>query len=131
MSRFRVIIEYLQDKPMAQAVWEELAPRAEASFFTSWTWIGTWLSATAIEPVMVTLFDDARLVAAGLFAIDRRGRLFLHETGMPEWDRLTIEYNDLLVARGLSHDPRPDCLAALAARPDVREIHLGGVDARW
>ena len=131
MSRFRVSVEPLHDPSAAEAVWRALEPRADGSFFTSWTWIGSWLAATAVTARMLTVHDGATLVAAGLFGCAGRGRLLLHETGNPAWDRLTIEYNDLLVARDAAADPRPDCLTALAAQPDARAIELGGVDARW
>jgi CelD/BcsL family acetyltransferase involved in cellulose biosynthesis len=131
MSRFRVSVEPLRDLPAAEAVWRALEPRADGSFFTSWTWVGSWLAATAVAARMLTAHEGGRVVAAGVFGSVPRGRLLLHETGNAAWDRLTVEYNDLLVARDAAEDPRPSCLAALAAQPDVRAIDLSGVDARW
>jgi CelD/BcsL family acetyltransferase involved in cellulose biosynthesis len=131
MSPIEVNVERLRDQSAAATIWRDLEPRADGSFFTSWTWIGTWLAATALEPVMVTAYAGTTVVAAGLFGASPGGRLLLHETGDPAWDRLTIEYNDLLVARDVAGDPRSACLAALAARAGTREIALSGVDAQW
>ena len=130
MDGLRITVEPLADIAAAAALWRELEPRADGSFFTSWLWVGTWLDATAIEPLLVTAHDGARPIAAGLFAGAARGRRLLHETGSAAWDRLTIEYNDLLVAHDAARDPRPDCLAALVGQA-TREIGLGGVDRRW
>jgi CelD/BcsL family acetyltransferase involved in cellulose biosynthesis len=131
VDRFRVVVEPLGAVEAAEAVWRTLAPRADAGFFTAWDWLGTWLTATAVEVLLATVHDGARLVAAGLFGVAPDGRLLLHETGDPAWDRLTIEYNDLLVARDAPGDPRPSVLAALCAQAGRRGITLNGVDARW
>jgi len=87
--------------------WRALESRATASFFQSWGWIGCWLRVLPAEalPRLLEVRAGARVVGLGALGLGEGRRhgvvrtrgLFLNETGDPAYDRLTIEYNGLLV----------------------------------
>lgn len=100
----------VQEAPAAHALeteWRALLPRSDASFFLSWPWIGTWLRRVR-EPVrLIRIGHQGETVALALLGERRYGigplgvRTFhLHSTGDPQADRIAIEYNDVLAARG-------------------------------
>ena len=41
--------------------WQVLEARAEGAFFTTWTWIGSWLRATGARPDLVGQGADGQL----------------------------------------------------------------------
>lgn len=117
------------------AEWMELERRAEGNFFLSWRWIGTWLRATGARPLLVRASENGAILALGLINPCRRKRhflsvdqLYLHETGAPEFDGLTIEYNGFLIARSAPAQTLIDILRALQDRPGWDEIVLSGVE---
>lgn len=89
--------------------WRALEARAEGSFFTRWAWIGTWLALLpdAVRPRLLQARRGERDVGLAL-VVDGPGRqrfglpfcrtAWLHATGRPELDILTIEHNDVLIA---------------------------------
>ena len=89
--------------------WRALEARAEGSFFTRWAWIGTWLALLpdAVRPRLLQARRGERDVGLAL-VVDGPGRqrfglpfcrtAWLHATGRPEFDILTIEHNDFLIA---------------------------------
>jgi CelD/BcsL family acetyltransferase involved in cellulose biosynthesis len=123
--------------PDLAASWMELERRADAGFFLSWRWIGSWLGATAAKPRLVQASEGGRVVALGLLTPSRRKRfslsvnqLRLHETGLAEQDAVMIEHNNFLVARSAPAGLVIDLLKALqTADPSWDEIVLGGVSA--
>jgi CelD/BcsL family acetyltransferase involved in cellulose biosynthesis len=123
------------DLAQLAADWTELEPRAEGNFFLSWRWIGSWLRTTGAHPLLVRATENSELIALGLLTPCRRkrhflsvGQLCLHETGMAEFDALTIEYNDFLIARAARADIRGEILRALqSSGPDWDELVLSGV----
>jgi CelD/BcsL family acetyltransferase involved in cellulose biosynthesis len=118
------------------ATWSELEQRADGNFFLSWRWIGSWLRVTGVRPLLVTATQDGGIVALGLIAPCRRKRhllsvnqLCLHETGVAEFDALTIEYNNFLIARAAPADTLIQILRTLqSSEPGWDEIVLGGVE---
>src|SRR4051812_12609222 len=88
------------------AGWTDLESRADGNFFLSWRWIGTWLNTTGVRPLLVKVTESGTTIALGLLTPCRRKRHFLsinqlclHETGVAEFDALTMEYNGFLMAR--------------------------------
>ncbi|WP_119680730.1 GNAT family N-acetyltransferase [Indioceanicola profundi] len=87
--------------------WRDLEERADGHFFLSWLWIGTWLECLPgqARPRLLRASAQGRTVALAVVVptLRRRwafpGRVWLHETGDPDYDRLTIEYNGLLLDR--------------------------------
>ena len=120
------------------AEWRELEQRAAGNFFLSWRWIGSWLRATGVRPLLVKATEKDRLLALGLVTPCRRKRHFLsinqlclHETGTAEFDALTIEYNNFLIAGAAPADTLIEILRTLkSSQPDWDEIVLSGVEPR-
>ena len=118
-----------------ERLWRELEPRANPSFFLSWTWIGTWLETSAVAPEVVTARSNGRLIGIGLVNAARRHRigmtwptLSLNESGHHRHDCIMIEDNGFLAERGLEHEVTKACLLHIVdAMPDWRELRLGGV----
>jgi CelD/BcsL family acetyltransferase involved in cellulose biosynthesis len=131
----KIEISSSYDLVQLAADWMELEPRADGNFFLSWRWIGTWLRTTGARPLLVRATENSGLVALGLLTPCRRKRHFLsvnqlclHETGVAEFDALTIEYNDFLIARSAPADTRGEILRALqSSGPDWDELVLSGV----
>ncbi len=94
--------------PMALApLWRDLEARADATFFLSWGWIGTWLAELGAPPpvlvgtigatiVLLAVAVPHHRVEAGLIRV-RGARL--HTTGVRGEDVIAIEYNGFLVDR--------------------------------
>jgi len=118
------------------AEWIELEQRADGNFFLSWRWIGSWLRATGARPLLVKAADNGTILALGLITPCHRKRHFLsvnqlclHETGVAEFDALTIEYNNFLIARAAPADTLIEILRALQSRePGWDEILLSGIE---
>jgi len=84
--------------------WRDLEERSDPSFFQSWGWLGTWLSLLPADSE--THIFEARLAAQPVclaILVKKRRRFYVAETGNPELDALTIEYNGLLIDRRLVH----------------------------
>jgi hypothetical protein len=86
--------------------WQALEARSDASYFTSWGWVGTWLALLppAVQSRLVRGAAGDETVGLGV-VVERRIRrhgfvasqaLFLHTTGDPALDELTVEYNGFL-----------------------------------
>ena len=118
------------------AQWRELEQCADGNFFLSWRWIGSWLRTTGVQPWLVKASENGKPLALGLVTPCRRKRHFLsinqlclHETGVAEFDALTIEYNNFLLARAAPADTLSEILRALqSSGPGWDEIVLGGVE---
>jgi CelD/BcsL family acetyltransferase involved in cellulose biosynthesis len=120
------------------AAWRDLEQRADCSFFQSWRWIGTWLAELpqAVEPLLLRGRLGKETVALALFTprqARRRGvirsrQLHLNTSGLPEIDRLSIEYNGLLLDRRHAEAAERAVLSYLAERADLwEELVLDGV----
>ena len=131
----KIEISSSYDLSQLAADWIALESNAEGNFFLSWRWIGTWLRATGTRPLLVKATEQDRPLALGLITPCRRKRHFLsvnqiclHETGKEEFDALTIEYNNFLVARAAPADTPVSILRTLQSDgPDWDEIVLGGI----
>jgi CelD/BcsL family acetyltransferase involved in cellulose biosynthesis len=112
--------------------WERLYAHSEARFFLSPAWIENWLACvpSGVEIGCVRVYDDLRGVfALGLvgvaprrsFATPREARL--HETGVESFDKVYLEYNDILVARDAPRGTRETAVAAIVeALPNVDDF---------
>jgi CelD/BcsL family acetyltransferase involved in cellulose biosynthesis len=100
-------IKPLNDRLSLAGPWRDLEMRSDASFFLSWTWIGTWLETCGLQPLLLSASANGRNVALALLVasttrrhmIVRSRQLHLHETGDPAIDRITIEHNGFLIDR--------------------------------
>ncbi len=98
--------------PGLQTLWCELESRADASFFLSWSWIGSWLASlpSRVEVQVIRAEQRGQVVGLALLVVTRLQRLriplgraaHLHCTGDPEYDGLTIEHNGLLLDRAIA-----------------------------
>lgn len=131
----KITVSAVFDLPDLAASWMELEKRADAGFFLSWRWIGSWLRATGANPLLVKAVEGDQIAALALLVPSRRRSLFssarqlcLHETGRPECDAVMIEHNHLLLARQAPQGLVADILRQLqGADPGWDELVLGGV----
>ena len=130
-----VTVEPFPSVPNLAVIWRELESRAAPSFFLSWTWIGTWLEVTQLEPAVVVARSSGRLVGLSLLNETRRGSLglrwqmlSLNEAGRSEQDCIMIEDNGFLAETGMEARVTSSCLGYLvSSMPDWRELRLSGV----
>lgn len=119
--------------------WRDLEGRADGSFFRSWRWIGTWLAELPreVEPLCLRARRGREIVALGLVVphetrrhgVVRSRQLSLNTCGLAEIDRLSIEYNGLLLDRRHAAEATAAVLAYLVGRGDLwDELVLDGVD---
>lgn len=110
--------------------WETLESQGTASFFSSWTWIGTWLRGLDQQrsPQLLRATLGTETVGLALLVPRKTRRLrilpsmglHLNATGDPQADDLCIEHNGLLVRQ----DRHEDISAAMLG-------HLFGSGHRW
>jgi CelD/BcsL family acetyltransferase involved in cellulose biosynthesis len=135
-------LEPLPDRDVLAVRWQALEQSAKPSIFLSWAWIGTLLrtSPTASDgppPELLTVRRNGRDCGLAVLFRSKQWRhgwlgvngLYLHETGVPVHDSLTIEYNGFLAA------PEDQVLVAETAirflADEVTgwdEFHLSGID---
>jgi hypothetical protein len=117
--------------------WQALETRSDASYFTSWGWVGTWLALLppGVQARLVRGVAGGETLGLGV-VVERRIRrhgfvasraLFLHTTGDPALDELTVEYNGFLRDRR-----RPEVATAMTRflvddYPGWDEIYLDGL----
>jgi CelD/BcsL family acetyltransferase involved in cellulose biosynthesis len=138
---FRFSLTPVDDLGGLSAQWRALEARADASFFQSWSWIGTWLASlpAGLAPLLARCDSAGDTVALGIIVSSRARRhllwrprrLCLNETGAVEYDGLFIEYNGFLTDRHADASVADFALRSLAeAAPRADEIALGGIDER-
>lgn len=97
----------------AQTVWSRMEADVAPSFFTSWTWAGSWLEALppSIRPLLLTASLGLRVIGAAFVVARKQHRLvrsvrqlYFNATGSAEVDRITIEHN------GFMAQPETDAL---------------------
>ena len=122
--------------------WRTLEGAGHPSFFTSWHWIGTLLSALppASRPKLLRGTAHGRTVSLALLGASetrrRRGLvrargLYLNETGDPRFDALTIEHNGILAAAEWELVVWDELIGWFAGlRGEADELHLGGSQRR-
>ena len=128
------------DLASLETVWHDLEDRSDCSFFQSWNWVGTWLHVLPAQnrPEILTAVRDGRVV--GLCALARNTMrrhgvltshgLYLTETGDPQFDALTVEYNGILADRAVADDTTQAIVLHLVREmPGWDEFYLSGVPA--
>jgi CelD/BcsL family acetyltransferase involved in cellulose biosynthesis len=118
--------------------WRTLETLARPSFFTSWHWVGTLLTALpgTQMPSLLRGVADGRTVALALLGagVSRRRNglirsrgLYLNETGDAHFDALTIEHNGILAAAGREAAVFDAALGWFAGlREEADELHFSG-----
>src|SRR5258708_27006682 len=102
-EKTRFVLEPITSLASLEAEWRRFDGIADHSFFSTWTWIGTWLRMLPWDFTPQLLTDrlgDETIAAA--FLVPRREKFrisVVHQfhftsTGEPEYDCLTTEPND-------------------------------------
>jgi CelD/BcsL family acetyltransferase involved in cellulose biosynthesis len=134
-----VTMEALPDIARLETIWKELEARATHSFYLSWLWIGTWLRHLpgGAQPHVLVARTSNRIVGLAIicrrkawsFGPHARARWLLNETGDVRFDRLFIEYNNILAERSLADATRVACLETLAHHLRYSDqLVLSGID---
>jgi CelD/BcsL family acetyltransferase involved in cellulose biosynthesis len=135
--------EALPSLPVLEREWRILESVASPSFFTSWQWIGTLVSAIppANRPKLLRGRMNGETIALALLGANQRRRrrglirsrtLYLNETGDARFDSLTIEHNGILMATGWEKaiwDGVVNWFAGICKEAD--ELHLSGSVSRF
>lgn len=110
IADFAVAIERVgaSDLPLIEKHWRALEQDADVTFFTSWRWMGRWLKEIDAAPYVARVRRGGRIVGMAFLCRKRITNrrflpsqvVFLNQTGDPDQDVITIEYNRLLSARG-------------------------------
>ena len=134
----RVSFEDLPDFSHIAKMWLDLERRSSCSFFQSWGWISTWLQQLprGVQPKILVAYDDSIAVGLGVLIAEshlrngftRSNGLYVSETGMPRLDRLTIEYNGILVQREFPDQILRPCIEWLRDNDSTwDELHMSGL----
>ncbi|MGH6755518.1 MAG: hypothetical protein ACREDP_25495, partial [Bradyrhizobium sp.] len=107
-----VRVETLQSIARLEIAWKELEAQATHSFYLSWLWIGTWLRhlPEGAQPHVLVARTPSKIVGLAIicrrsawsFGLHARARWLLNQTGDVRFDRLFIEYNNILAERSLA-----------------------------
>jgi CelD/BcsL family acetyltransferase involved in cellulose biosynthesis len=131
-------LEAVPPLPALEREWRSLEAAANPSFFTSWHWIGTLLTAVprASRPKLLRGSAKGQTAALALLGANetrrRRGLvrsrgLYLNETGDLRFDSLTIEHNGVLAAAAWEPVIWDELMAWFAGLHDeADELHVGG-----
>ena len=138
-TAYALSLQPLPERSRLQADWLALESRAQASFFTSWAWIGVWLDTLppSVQPRLLQARQGEQIVGLAL-VVDGPSRqrfgmhfcrtAFLHATGQPEYDILTVEHNDFLLDKEQADAVRAAMLGHwLAQLRGVTEVTLPGL----
>jgi CelD/BcsL family acetyltransferase involved in cellulose biosynthesis len=139
-----VSLEPLQNIARLETSWKALEARATHSFYLSWLWIGTWLRhlPEGAQPHVlvartVNAASSSKIVGLAIicrrrawsFGPHARARWLLNETGDTRFDRLFIEYNNILAELSLADAVRVVCVDALTHRlRHSDQLVLSGID---
>ena len=139
---FEFGLEALPSLAELEREWRRLETAGNPSFFTSWHWIGTLLSASppASWPKLLRGSANGETVSLALLGANetrrRRGLvrsrgLYLNETGDPHFDSLTIEHNGILAAAEWELGVWDELIGWFAGLCDeADELHVGGSQRR-
>lgn len=129
-----VRIEPLPEPAALEPRWRALEAEAALNFFTSWTWMGSWLRATGARPELVVVEAHGQDVALALIGTAREKRLLgpvptlrLNEAGEARADRAFIEYNAPLARAGQEEAAIRAIGTALGRQRGWRALRLSGV----
>lgn len=138
-QQIRFNLEPVDSLDALQAQWNRFDLIADHSFFSTWTWIGTWLRMLPWDftPQLLTArLGDETIAAAILvprrekFGISVVHQFHFNSTGEPEYDCLTTEHNDFAGTGEGQVELWQAFLAWFAARSRVDELIIPGVEQR-
>lgn len=139
-----VSLQEIQDYQQLAVEWLQLESQADCSVFLSWQWLSIWLSTYKPNVMLMRVLSGDELVGLAILCCRAERRhlfvgsrvLRLHQTGVDIEDQIWIEYNGLLVKRGLSASVEQAVLEFLHNQWTAwDEIVLTGIDMqqalRW
>lgn len=138
-TAYALSLSTLPERARLQAEWLALEARSDTGFFTSWAWIGVWLDTlpAEVQPRLLQCRLGAQTVGLALvvegparqrFGLRFCRTAFLHATGRPELDILTVEHNDFLLDRDQADAARTAMLGHwLEQLRGVTEVTLPGL----
>ena len=135
----QVTLERVSRRSDIEGVWLDLERRSDCSFFQSWGWISCWLNhlPEGLNPWVLIVSTGREVVGLGVLiglqevrhAFVRSNSLYLNETGNPEVDPITLEYNGFLADRRFAGTVVCRILEWLVeSKDDWDELNLGGLD---
>jgi CelD/BcsL family acetyltransferase involved in cellulose biosynthesis len=142
-THYEITLTRLGSGQTLQSKWVALQERVKPSFFLTWHWIGTWLEYTGIRPLVLEARQGDRTVALALLQpSDHRSQgrfpgkcIYLHQTGVKNHDRITIEYNGILADTSAAPDVVDACFEYLIhgkdGVPHWDELYLSGVEPQY
>lgn len=124
MGHIELTVTDIPDLSQLEAQWIQLETVAKPSYFLSWGWVGTWLRwlPDSIDPKLLAVKRNGDTVGLALLVKKRQTRrglvlpsnmIFVNETGDPDYDLLTIEYNGLLLHPLYARESATACLDCL------------------
>ena len=141
MSAIQISREPIDSPGRIEPLWRDLEARADASFFQSWTWIGSWLATTRHRPACELLVarQGGGVIGAAVLARGsaRRHRLiplrslYLNRSGDPAEDVIFIEFNGFLVDRAHATATEDAMIAALLGDQNWDDLVLSGVPTAY
>ena len=127
----------IDDALLLESEWRSLEISEHVSFFLSWDWIGPLLNALPKDstPLLMRVQSGGRTLALGLFSIgkERRRRVInsrvlrLNETGVSEYDSITVEHNGLLTRDGFQRAAIEAAMRRLVRQDSWDELYLSGL----
>jgi CelD/BcsL family acetyltransferase involved in cellulose biosynthesis len=131
-------LETLPPLSTLECEWRKLEAAGNPSFFTSWHWIGTLLSALppTSRPKLLRGSALGKTVSLALLGANETRRryglvrsrgLYLNETGDPKFDSLMIEHNGILAAADWERVVWDELIGWFAGlSDDADEFHVHG-----
>ena len=116
-----VSIERIRSIRELELCWIDLESRADAEFFVSWHWIGTWLAGLEALPFILMAKVGEKVIGLAVISlpVTSKSRIFnvssiyLNQTGNIELDAIATEYNDVLVDREYEERVKTECIRHL------------------
>jgi CelD/BcsL family acetyltransferase involved in cellulose biosynthesis len=136
-----VVLDNMPAKSQLADWWRRLEGQSNATFFTSWSWIGPWLDIlpSHLQPRLLIAREGEEIVGLGLVVRGRSQLLRvlpvscwrLHATGHVEFDSLTIEYNGFLACEDKALAVKGAMLDHLLSKTGVSRFEIHKAEARF
>lgn len=136
-GKIRFVLEPVASLASLEAEWKHFDRIADHSFFSTWTWIGTWLRMLPWDftPQLLKAQRGDETIAVAVL-VPRREKLgvsvvhqfHFNSTGEPEFDCLTTEHNDFAGTREGQVELWQAFLGWFGARSRVDELIIPGVE---
>jgi CelD/BcsL family acetyltransferase involved in cellulose biosynthesis len=139
--QINVTLEPLPSHDVLEALWRDLEVLADTAFYTSWTWISSWVRVLPadVTPKLLIARLDGRVIGLGI-VINGRAKLlkiiqvqcwYLHATGLATIDELTMEYNGFLVEKDRGGDIMHAMLQHLLHQTAVGRVEIQLASAQF